>query len=40
MCIRDSCMDVYVEMGNYTQEDADALMLDENYNASFMEKLK
>ncbi|MEW4413713.1 ABC transporter substrate-binding protein [Clostridium sp. AN503] len=34
------CMDVYVEMGNYTQEDADALMLDENYNASFMEKLK
>ena len=32
-------MDSYVSMGNYTQEDADALMLDENYDVSFMEKL-
>lgn len=33
------CMDTYVSMGNYTQEDADALMLDENYDVSFMENL-
>lgn len=32
-------MDSYVSMGNYTQEDADALMLDENYDVSFMETL-
>lgn len=32
-------MDSYVSMGNYTQEDADALMLDENYDVSFMEAL-
>ncbi len=32
-------MESYVSMGNYTQEDADALMLDENYDVSFMEKL-
>ena len=34
------CMNTYVSMGNYTQQDADALMLDENYDSSFMEKLK
>lgn len=33
------CMETYVSMGNYTQEDADALMLDENYDGSFMEGL-
>lgn len=38
-CALARCMDIYVAMGNYTQEDADALMLDENYNSSFMEAL-
>lgn len=34
------CMDTYVAMGNYTQEDADALMLEENYDGSFMERIQ
>lgn len=34
------CMETYVSMGNYTRENADALMLDENYDVSFMEALR
>jgi len=33
-------MNYYVSVGNYTQEDADALMLDENYDVSFLEAIK
>lgn len=33
-------MNYYVNVGNYTQEDADALMLDENYDASFLEAIQ
>lgn len=32
-------MNYYVTIGNYTQEDADALMLDENYDCSYLEAI-
>ena len=33
-------MDYYIKMGNYTENDRAQLLLDENYDSSFMEKIK